>query len=110
MQRRQAWMREFLIEQGQDELPFVGSSRREEEPRLVVQRMLETLDLDVEWAVAEQTWTDALHTLRQTIEDAGILVVVNGIIGNNTHRKLDPNEFRGFVLQMVALHWYLARR
>jgi len=98
MQRRQAWMREFLIEQGQDELPFVRSSRREEEPRLVVQRMLEILDLDVGWAAAERTWTDALHTMRQAIEDAGILVVVNGIIGNNTHRKLDPNEFRGFVL------------
>lgn len=98
MQRRQAWMREFLIEQGQDELPFVGSSRRDEEPRLVVRRMLEILDLDVGWAAAERTWTDALHTMRQAIEDAGILVVVNGIIGNNTHRKLDPNEFRGFVL------------
>ena len=98
MQRRQAWMREFLIEQGQDELPFVGSSRRDEEPRLVVQRMLETLDLDIGWAATERTWTDALHTMRQAIEDAGILVAVNGIIGNNTHRKLDPNEFRGFVL------------
>ncbi len=98
MQRRQAWMREFLIEQGQDELPFVGSSRRDEELNLVVQRMLEILDLDVEWAAAERTWTDALHTMRQAIEDVGILVVVNGIIGNNTHRKLDPNEFRGFVL------------
>ena len=98
MQRRQAWMREFLIEQGQDELSFVGSSRRKEEPRLVVQRMLETLDLDMGWAAMERTWTDALHTLRQSIEDTGILVVVNGIIGNNTHRKLDPNEFRGFVL------------
>ena len=98
MQRRQAWMHEFLIEQGQDELPFVGSSRRDEEPRLVVQRMLEILDLDVGWAAAERTWTDALHTMRQAIEDAGILVVVNGIVGNNTHRKLDPTEFRGFVL------------
>ena len=98
MQRRQAWMRDFLIEQGQKQLPFVGSSRRKEEPRLVVQHILETLGLDVAWAAAERTWTDALHTMRQAIEDAGILVVVNGIIGNNTHRKLDPNEFRGFVL------------
>lgn len=98
MQRRQAWMREYLIEQGQNELSFVGSSQREEEPRIVVQRMLETLGLDIGWAATERTWTDALHTMRQSIEDAGILVVVNGIIGNNTHRKLDPNEFRGFVL------------
>ena len=98
MQRRQAWMREFLIEQGQDELPFVRSSRSEEEPILVVQRMLETLGLDMGWAANERTWRDALHTMRQAIEDAGILVVVNGIIGNNTHRKLNPNEFRGFVL------------
>jgi Zn-dependent peptidase ImmA (M78 family) len=98
MQRRQAWMREYLIEQGQDELRFVGSSQREEEPRLVVQRMLETLGLDTGWAAIERTWTDALHTMRQAIEDAGILIVVNGIVGNNTHRKLDPNEFRGFIL------------
>lgn len=98
MQRRQAWMREFLIEQGQRELTFVRSARREEQPSSVVQRMLDALDLDEEWAAAERTWTDALHIMRQAIEDAGILVVVNGIVGNNTHRKLDPTEFRGFVL------------
>ncbi|MBN1974356.1 MAG: ImmA/IrrE family metallo-endopeptidase [Sedimentisphaerales bacterium] len=98
MQRRQAWMREFILEQGQNELPFVGSVRHDEQPNLVVTKILKSLNLNVGWATAEQTWTDALHTLRQAIENAGILVVVNGIIGNNTHRKLDPNEFRGFVL------------
>lgn len=98
MQRRQAWMHEFLIEQGHKELPYVNSTRQEEQPRSVVERILDILGLDEDWAAAERTWTDALHTMRQAIEDAGILVVVNGIIGNNTHRKLDPNEFRGFVL------------
>ncbi len=98
MQRRQAWMREFLSEQGQSELPFVRSARREENQRSIVQRMLDTLGLDVGWAAAERTWTAALSTMREAIEDAGILVVVNGIVGNNTHRKLDPTEFRGFVL------------
>lgn len=98
MQRRQAWMRDFLSEQGQSELPFVRSARPEEQPRSIVQRMLGTLGLDAGWAAAERTWTEALRTMREAIEDAGILVMVSGIVGNNTHRKLDPTEFRGFVL------------
>ena len=32
------------------------------------------------------------------MEDTGVLVVVNGVFGNNTHQALDPEEFRGFVL------------
>jgi Zn-dependent peptidase ImmA (M78 family) len=36
--------------------------------------------------------------LRRAVEDTGVLVVVNGVFGNNTHQALDPEEFRGFVL------------
>lgn len=98
MQSRQAWMRESLIEQGQNQLQFVGSAEPNENPASVAERIRSTLDLDVEWAADQRTWTEALRFLREIMGDSGILVVVNGILGNNTHRKLDPDEFRGFVL------------
>ena len=98
MQRRQAWMRDFLIEQGQEALPFVGAARRHEQPASLAERMRHTLGIDESWAARESTWTDALDTLRDLMEHAGILVAVSGIVGNNTHRKLDPGEFRGVVL------------
>ena len=98
MQRRQAWMREFLIEEGQTPLPFVRSARVGERPPIVAQRVRDALGLSNDWASRERTWTDALVRLREAMEEAGILVVANGVVGNNTHRKLDPAEFRGFVL------------
>jgi len=39
-----------------------------------------------------------LRVLRERIEDAGVLVFVTGIAGSDTHRTLDPAEFRGFAL------------
>ncbi|MEK7137021.1 MAG: ImmA/IrrE family metallo-endopeptidase [Patescibacteria group bacterium] len=98
MQRRQAWMREFLTEQGQDQLPFVASARHNEPPHTVAGRIRQVLRFDEGWAAQQATWTAALRVLRDAMEAANILVVVNGIVGNNTHRKLDLNEFRGFVL------------
>lgn len=98
MQKRQAWMREFLLEQGNEPLPFVGSAAITEDPISVAQRIRETLNLEDKWAAMHSTWTDALRALRKRTEEVGILVVVNGVVGNNTHRKLDPEEFRGFIL------------
>ena len=98
MQQRQSWMREYLVEQGQEPISFVRSARLNEQPAMIANQMRHILDFDEEWAASYSTWTDALRALREAIEEAKILIVVNGIMGNNTHRKLDPSEFRGFVL------------
>jgi len=98
MQRRQAWMREYLTDQGQEPLSFVRSARLDDSPASLANRIRRELNLDKGWAAQKPTWTDALDTLHETIEGAGILVIRNGIVGNNTHRKLNPDEFRGFVL------------
>jgi Zn-dependent peptidase ImmA (M78 family) len=98
MQRRQAWMREYLVEDGYEGLPFVGSARHADDLAVVAGKIRDALGLTEEWAAQSPTWTDALRRLRSVTEDAGILVVASGIVGNNTRRKLDVEEFRGFVL------------
>ena len=98
MQRRQAWMREFLIEEGAEPVPFVGSAQDEDPVVETASRMRRALGLHERWATQYPTWTEALEALRRAMEDAGIVVVVNSVVGNNTHRSLDPKEFRGFVL------------
>ena len=98
MQRRQTWMRDFLIEEAQPRLEFVGSATLNSSPKKVASEMRKTLGVAGGWANEESTWADALMHLRQRIEAAGILIVINGVVGNNNHRKLDPDEFRGFVL------------
>jgi Zn-dependent peptidase ImmA (M78 family) len=98
MQRRQEWMREFLIEEGQGPSPVAWSAQPDAPPESVADHIRRSLGLDKGWAAQRSTWTDALRVLRETMEDAGILVIVNGVVGNNNHRRLDPGEFRGFVL------------
>jgi len=48
MQRRQTWMREQLIDDGSEELGFVGSVRKNRNYKSVAQRIRKTLELPVD--------------------------------------------------------------
>lgn len=91
-------MRDFLVDQGQEKLDFVSSVKLDEPAFSVAEKIRYGLGLDKAWAEKESSWSAALKTLRETMEASGILVVANGIVENNTNRKLDVDEFRGFVL------------
>ena len=45
-----------------------------------------------------RTWQAFLKLLIQKSEALGIWVLCNGIVGNNTHRTLDVEDFRGFAI------------
>jgi Zn-dependent peptidase ImmA (M78 family) len=98
MQRRQGWLRDERIEQGHEPLAFVRSTTVQAVPATVAAAIRRALGVSAGWADLHRTWTEALRALRVHIEEAGIVVVINGVVGNNNYRKLDPQEFRGFVL------------
>lgn len=98
MERRQAWMRDYLLDMGQEPLPYVGSAKITDDPKVVAKMIRKSLDIENGWAAKCRNWQEALQMLMYQIENIGVLVVRNGIVGNNTHRKLNVNEFRGFVL------------
>ena len=98
IQRRQFWLREHLLEEGQNPFSFVNSVQTQDNSEDIANYIRETLGLPKKWAASCNSWENALVYLRDVIERVGIFTVINGIVGNDTHRKLDYKEFRGFVL------------
>ncbi len=98
MQRRQAWLREERIEAEAEPIGFVGIAKLSDDPAAMGREMRRVLGLNDDWAQRAPTWATAVGELRRVIESFGVMAVMNGIVGNNTHRQLDVNEFRGFAL------------
>ena len=97
-QQRQDWYREFARMEGMNSLPFVGSADLEEDIETVAARIRGALDLDLKERQALSTWTEASRRFVRKTDALGVLVMVSGVVRNNTHRRLDPGEFRGFAL------------
>ena len=95
-QRRQDWYHHYALENHFDRVPFVGSFDTDTSAIEAAASMREELDFSV--AKRGWTWSHALTYLRNQAVDKGVLVMVSGVVNNNTHRKLDPSEFRGFAL------------
>lgn len=98
MQRRQDWLREELVECEAEPLDFVASARISDDPQEVGREIRRTVGLTEDWAATVRTWREAVGKLRRLIEELGIMAIINGVVGNNPHRKLDVAEFRGFAL------------
>lgn len=97
-QQRQAWFEEFAREERLDPAPLVGSLTRAAAATDAAQVIRDAIRFDLEQRRQDGAWTEALRRMIHSVEDAGILIMVSGVVGSNTRRKLDPEEFRGFAL------------
>ncbi len=97
-QQRQDWYQRYALVENHDLLPFVGSATPDSDIESTAEDIRMHLGFDPEKHKHLPNWTHALRYFTDLADNAGILVMISGVVENNPHRKLDPQEFRGFAL------------
>lgn len=97
-QKIQEWAKYILLEWGQEKIKFCGKYKDDYNKEKVIEELKIIFDIKNNWAGKKKTWTEAFYYLIEKAEQKGIIVLVNGVVENNTHRKLNLEEFRGFIL------------
>ncbi len=98
MQRVQDWMEDYCKDSGFDPLPFVGRFPSGGDAKTIAEDIRKELGLEIDWFKGRKDAHASFQFLRERITESGVMVMRNGIVGNNTHRKLNVNEFRAFTL------------
>lgn len=98
LQRRQDWITEYLQDNEQEPLSFVGRFNENATANEVVADIRNTLELQPNWACNFATWEETLAFITSKIEEIGVFINFNGVVENNTHRPISVEECRGFVL------------
>ncbi|MBV6441017.1 MAG: hypothetical protein EPGJADBJ_02694 [Saprospiraceae bacterium] len=98
LQYRQDWLAEYLKNQEEAPLDFVGKFTLQNATEEIAQDMRRVLGLEKTWASNFPTWEGAKANFTRKIEEIGVVVVFNSIVENNSRRKITVEECRGFVL------------
>jgi Zn-dependent peptidase ImmA (M78 family)/DNA-binding XRE family transcriptional regulator len=96
--RKQHWYREYLKSEDAAPLEFIGRHIPEDDPEIIAADIRDTLDISDHVRRQSRSWESFLTELVRLAEGARILVLRSGIVGSNTHRTLDVEEFRGFAI------------
>lgn len=97
-QQRQDWYRDYARQNREGPSPIAGSVAVGASVVQTAEAMRQALGFSTAARLRLRTWAEALTTLRDMAEANGVLVMISGIVGSDTHRRLDPAEFRGFAL------------
>lgn len=99
LKERQEWAKDIL-EGYKQPLPFANIISVKTNIQTAVEILRDSFDISSSWAFNKSiiTWDDAFRFLIRKAEDAGVFVVVNGVVNNDPNKGLNLEEFRGFVL------------
>lgn len=97
-QQRQDWYRDYARLYGEEPITWIGQGTVDADIVSTAATLRNQIGLDLLQRQGVPTWTEALRQLISLLEESGVLVMISGIVGSNSHRKLSPEEFRGFAL------------
>ncbi len=95
---RQDWLEEYLVENEIETCGFIGAVTLNTPVGEAVNTLRTALDLETRWAFGLANAEAAVTKMTERLENAGVFVAYNGVVGNNTHRPLEVSECRGFAL------------
>lgn len=98
MENVQEWMKNYRIDFGYGKLGYVGSLADEDNAVAIAVRIRYDLGLETEWYTHGKDSREVFNYLRSILQQNSIIVMMNGIVGSNTHRSLNAEEFRGFAI------------
>ena len=95
-QNRLAWYADFADAEGIASPTMYASATVEHDPAETAERIRELLGIE---RGKPLPGSDKVAELAAAMEEDGILVARNSIVGNTTSRKLSVGEFRGFTIE-----------
>lgn len=98
MENIQDWMRTYREDLGYERIPFVESLQTDMPVEYIAERIRKDLGLGCDWYEECRDGREAFNYVRGCLEECGVLVMMSGIVGNNTHRALKIEEFRAFAM------------
>lgn len=97
-QFRQAVFSEYLAAEDEPAVDLDGKAEVGDQVREVVRMFAASGGFDPALRRAADSAGSALQAVADAMRDAGVLVFFGGIVGTDTARPLDPDEFHGFAL------------
>lgn len=103
VERKHEFSVEYKMESGFEPLSYVGEISLNQSIKEITDYTRELLNIPVYWQKEArrnrslQEGSMEFNYFREKIQSIGTYVFVRGYVGRNTHRSLNPDEFRAFV-------------
>lgn len=98
MKQVQEWYREYILDSKGMPNKFVGIANSNIAVNDYCASIRNLCQLELDWFRDLDGEDKSFKLLRERISGNDIIVMMNGVVGNNNHRKLNLEEFRAFTL------------